>query len=100
MRHHLVKEGGNPWHCLYCSTELSANDWQSVWESQFHYKVTRCKCGKKQRVKVNFCGSGHDDWDEQFSFIFDKEGKINIENKKKESVEQKILRELALMDRT
>lgn len=100
MRSHLVKEQDNKWNCLYCSTELSANNWKSIWEGQFHYKETRCNCGKKHRVKVDFCGSGHDDWDEQFSFVFDKEGKINIENKKKESVEQKILRELALMDRT
>ena len=100
MRHHLVKEQENIWHCLYCNKELSANDWKSIWEGEFHYKETRCKCGKKHRVKVDFCGSGHDEWDKQVSFVFDKEGKIKIENKKKESVEQKILRELALMDRT
>lgn len=100
MKDHLVKEQENIWHCLYCNSELSANDWRSVWEGQFHYKLTQCKCGKKHRVKVSFVGSGHDDWDEQVSFVFDKDGKINLENKKKDDVEKRIREELSRLDHT
>jgi len=101
MRDHLVKERENKWHCLYCNEDLGANDWKSIWNGQFHYKITHCKkCGKKHRVKVDFCGSGHDSWDEQVDLVFDREGKINLENRKKEEIEEKIREELARMDRT
>ena len=101
MKDHLVKEHENVWNCLYCNSDLGANDWNSIWEGQFHYKLTVCKkCGRKHRVKVDFIGSGHDDWEEQVNLVFDEEGKIKIENKKKKSVEDRIREELARLDHT
>jgi len=100
MRDHLVKEQENIWHCLYCNKELSAKTWNSIWEGEFHYKVTHCECGRKHRVKVDFFGSGHDDWDKQVNLVFDKDGRIKIENKKKEEIEDKIREELARLDHT
>ncbi len=100
MKHHIVKEQENKWHCLYCNHELGDHNWTSEFEGEFHYKVARCQCGKKQRVKVDFFGSGHDNWDEQVSLVFNKEGKIDLENKKKKSVEEKIREELSRLDHT
>lgn len=99
MKEHLIKEQENKWHCLYCNHELGDHNWISVWEGEFHYKEARCKCGKKQRVKVDFVGSGHDDWDKEVGLIF-KDGKIDLEQKKKKSVEEKIREELSRLDHT
>jgi len=50
--------------CLYCKKELDLNQWNSQWDSLHHeihhYKIIRCECGKKNWVKVDFDGSGHD----------------------------------------
>lgn len=94
-----MKEQDHKWHCLYCNHELSDHDWKSHWEGEIHYKSTVCQCGKKQMVKVDFFGSGHDNWDKQVNFIFD-DGKIKIEQPKKEEVKKKILEDLTRMDRT
>ena len=45
--------------CMYCSKELD-DDWKSEWESEIHYKVNTCSCGRKHWVSVSFIGSGHD----------------------------------------
>ncbi|MFC1801788.1 hypothetical protein ACFLZB_04975 [Nanoarchaeota archaeon] len=100
MKDHILKENENKWNCLYCHKCLGPNKWTSEWSGELHYKVTQCNCGKKHRVKVDFFGSGHDDWEKQVNWIFNKEGKLKIENKKKKSVEDKIWEELERLDHT
>ncbi len=50
--------------CTYCKKELKKEHWSSEWDHQHpdahHYKSVRCECGKKNWVKVEFVGSGHD----------------------------------------
>ena len=48
--------------CVYCSENLSDAEWQSEFLCNTHYKTTLCNCGKKISVKVDFLGSGHDQW--------------------------------------
>ena len=61
--HHLINEIDQLAKCPYCKDHLNKNEWESFFELQHHYKETSCnKCGKMIRVKVDFEGSGHDDW--------------------------------------
>ncbi|PIN73449.1 hypothetical protein COV20_04460 [Candidatus Woesearchaeota archaeon CG10_big_fil_rev_8_21_14_0_10_45_16] len=48
--------------CFYCDNKLEDDRWESVWVGQKHYKVNKCKCGKRVWIKVEFSGSGHDDF--------------------------------------
>ena len=49
--------------CRKCGNDLEDKPWQSNWEGAQHYKTNTCdRCGKKNWVKVDFEGSGHDDW--------------------------------------
>lgn len=51
--------------CLYCKKELDSSLWSSHWDAlhheEHHYKLIKCGCGKKNWVKMDFCGSGHDE---------------------------------------
>ncbi|MBT4651310.1 hypothetical protein HOC13_02190 [Candidatus Woesearchaeota archaeon] len=50
-------------NCLSCSTALKEENWNSIWEGEHHYKTNTCNnCGEKSWIKVNFDGSGDDDW--------------------------------------
>jgi len=60
MRSHLVKEAETV-RCIYCTNDLG-DLWKSVWHEGHHYKIRRCDCGKTNRIKVDFDGSGHDGW--------------------------------------
>lgn len=50
--------------CTYCCRELDNFKWISQWDEQnhqaHHYKSIICECGKKNWIKVDFQGSGHD----------------------------------------
>lgn len=49
--------------CDYCHQDLSTAEWTSHWEEHHHhYKIADCSCGKEKWLKVNFTGSGHDDF--------------------------------------
>lgn len=97
MRDHLLKERENKWTCIYCNQGLGKNNWGSEWEGEQHYKTTKCSCcGRKIRIKVDFCGTGHDDWHEQESWVFDK-GKMKDE---KSDFDKKIEEEHRKIDST
>ena len=49
--------------CSYCSHEVDGKQWDSEWHEchERHYKSIVCEnCGKKDWMKANFNGSGHD----------------------------------------
>ncbi len=50
--------------CVYCSNDLTEKQWSSKWDQEYHeehhYKIVQCDCGKKNWLKTNFHGSGHD----------------------------------------
>jgi len=52
--------------CCYCRKELDVEQWNSCWDSEYHYKSIICECGKKNWVRLEFDGSGHD-------FLFKKD---------------------------
>tara|TARA_Y100000294_G_C8312468_1_gene239305 strand:+ start:123 stop:389 length:267 start_codon:yes stop_codon:yes gene_type:complete len=56
-------------NCTRCGVEIDGKDWESEWDSTNpevnHYKSFVCDCGKKNWIKVNFSGSGHDEVFEQ-----------------------------------
>jgi hypothetical protein len=47
--------------CLYCGENLE-NKWKSEFHVHDHYKTIKCECGKKHYRKVDFDGSGHDNF--------------------------------------
>jgi|TARA_Y100000310_G_C20022239_1_gene507929 hypothetical protein len=58
--------------------ETSENkEWRSEFEGEIHYKTTNCDCGKVMTVRVNFHGSGDDNWRKPIK-------------KKKRSIEDKV----------
>ncbi|MDP7115739.1 MAG: hypothetical protein QF632_04020 [Candidatus Woesearchaeota archaeon] len=64
MREHLVDEDHQKVKCLYCNNEKHLKEWTSEFESELHYKIFICDCGAKTRIRMDFMGSGHDNWDE------------------------------------
>ena len=58
-----LKRGGNL-ICHRCGNDLDKEKWNSEWDpskpDDHHYKSFVCDCGKKNWVRVNFPGSGHD----------------------------------------
>ena len=64
-KHHLMDSFLTRDLCPYCLADLSENIWHSEFEMEIHYKATSCGCGKHIRLKVNFSGSGHDEWMEK-----------------------------------
>lgn len=61
----LKKEGVV--RCHYCHQELDKDKWEPCWDERhsedYFYRSARCgACGKKNRVKMKFPGSGHDDF--------------------------------------
>ncbi len=49
--------------CTYCRKDLSLGKWISEWDlkNDHHYKSCLCReCGRKNWLKVDFSGSGHD----------------------------------------
>lgn len=58
--HHLIKETVE---CIYCNKSNKEKEWFSEWNREHHYKCFVCSnCGKKNHIRVNFHGSGHDNW--------------------------------------
>ena len=50
--------------CNRCGKETDKKQWYSEWDpnhpEEHHYKSFLCGCGKKNWLRVNFGGSGHD----------------------------------------
>ncbi|RLE43950.1 hypothetical protein DRJ19_01640 [Candidatus Woesearchaeota archaeon] len=70
MRMHFaasdVHQNGKGIACTYCNSCLEGADdiaIESHFEKGFHYKLIRCKgCGRLLTKRVDFCGSGHDNF--------------------------------------
>ena len=63
--HHLLKEEDLRVICPYCKESLKEKEWKSHFELEHHYKTTDCKCGKTISIKVDFHGSGNDEWNKK-----------------------------------
>ena len=61
MIHHLVNEEEVFEKCLYCGKKFD-KEWKSNFDVLKHYKQVVCSCGKINKIRVKFHGSGHDDW--------------------------------------
>ena len=75
--HHWICESDIKENCIYCGNDLNDKKWESSFEGDSHYKTLTCECGKNNRVRVNFLGSGHDSWDGTCSwdFVIEKDDK-------------------------
>jgi hypothetical protein len=60
MKDHWVTN--NALHMCYCGKDLEEFTHLSHFEAEHHYKNIQCSCGRKNTVKVDFHGSGHDGW--------------------------------------
>lgn len=60
--HHHIQGSDLEAICPYCFIKLDEKEWNSEFDIEEHYKCHICKCGKKVCLKVNFHGSGHDEW--------------------------------------
>lgn len=72
MIHHLITEKHQRHICIYCRNP--ATNWQSEFYNAHHYKTSICSCGRKLSIRMDFMGSGHDEWN--------IEHKVNQELKK------------------
>ena len=86
--HHLITEGFTRTVCPYCWRTMNEREWGSEFEREVHYKSAVCECGKNIRLKVDFQGSGHDDWQERTTPFLPK--KDDTENLTKSSIEDKL----------
>tara|TARA_Y100000310_G_scaffold339022_1_gene430393 strand:- start:21880 stop:22185 length:306 start_codon:yes stop_codon:yes gene_type:complete len=80
-KHHLLNEEHQRFECIYCHHKLKGTKWDSAFESAHHYKAVKCgSCGKENRLRVDFHGSGHDSWDGTHAWAKDfksrKDGKV------------------------
>lgn len=81
--HHLLNEDTIEEKCIYCGNNLYNKKWISEFDVERHYKTVICKCGNKNWIRVNFYGSGHDNWQpngkkiEKTKTIDDKIQKLN-----------------------
>ena len=94
MRQHLISQEGHLISvCYTCGAGIVNQSWKSEFHGEFHYKTTTCwKCGKDHSIKVNFHGSGDDDWEEKVKDFI----KFNLDHKeikknmsKEEEIRQK-----------
>ena len=60
--HHMIRKVEKEGQCIYCNETLDAQKWESEFAPRNHYKCVICKCGKENCVKVDFVGTGHDNW--------------------------------------
>ncbi len=64
--HHLIAEHHSALvktKCLQCNESINSEKWSSTHHLEFHYKTLICgKCGYQNLLKVDFHGSGHDNW--------------------------------------
>ncbi|MFH1053925.1 MAG: hypothetical protein V1740_05920 [Candidatus Woesearchaeota archaeon] len=61
--HHIFTESDLRNFCPYCKSDISENEWKSLFHAQIHYKESECTCGKSLKIRVPFIGTGHDSWD-------------------------------------
>jgi len=70
-----LKKGGSL-VCTRCHKNLNKEEWGSEWADHQHYKSFMCACGKKNWIKADFIGSGHDhvlqDKDQKIESVMDK----------------------------
>ncbi len=88
--HHLIGEEDFKRLCPYCGRDVKpthAHKWHSEFIAEAHYKTLACRCGKELRIKVDFHGSGHDNWNKK-----KKEAKKTIEDKIKEVNKVKVVK--------
>lgn len=55
-----MRESDQKIRCSYCKEDLKEKQWSSVWLNNIHYKTSDCDCGNKNRITVQFEGSGDD----------------------------------------
>ncbi len=60
--HHIIRESDLKHACPYCGRSTQTRKWESSFDSNKHYKVLECMCGRKVSIRMPFSGSGHDDW--------------------------------------
>ena len=65
--HHIISEDDQTQVCPYCGKTPDTGKFRSEFdESNFHYKVLLCTCGKRLSIKLKSMGSGHDSWNKRF----------------------------------
>lgn len=62
-RFHLARSEDQKQQCPCCGRDVSEmTGWRSEFHLDMHYKQLKCDCGYNLSVKVDFSGSGHDEW--------------------------------------
>ena len=60
MKEHLIKN--EDIQSCYCGADLKNAKWEPEFSSHLFYRTLKCSCGRKNRVKMDWSGSGHDRW--------------------------------------
>ena len=69
MTHHILNEQHQKETCPYCRKNLESSRWNSEFSNHQHYKTTKCSCGKLISIRMDFHGSGHDNWSNNHTIV-------------------------------
>ena len=72
MMDHLIEGDSLKNSCFYCLKSDEEMVWKSDFESDMHYKVHKCDCGRESRLRMPFYGSGDDTFNIKKKSIEDK----------------------------
>jgi len=60
---HLIREHHQKDFCPYCKNDMKDSKWESLFHLDKVYKTAECNsCKRNISIKMDFFGSGHDDW--------------------------------------
>jgi len=60
---YAIKERDNAMNCIYCGKAIS--NWKSQFSGEHHYKKSNCGCGRENWIRMQFKGSGHDEFNNE-----------------------------------
>ena len=46
--------------------------WKSEFHMKFHYKINKCSCGKKIKIKMDYISDGNDNFEKKVEENFNK----------------------------
>lgn len=69
--HHIIKEKDQIKICPYCRSEMNKG-WKSEFHMKFHYKINKCSCGKKIKIKMDYISDGNDNFEKKVEENFNK----------------------------
>ncbi|NQU79371.1 hypothetical protein HQ545_06410 [Candidatus Woesearchaeota archaeon] len=82
--HHIIGKDNQKQSCPYCGKKVEKSGWRSLFDqTNHHYKIHNCECGREINIKVDFMGSGHDDWCKDLDAVIEEEEEVESKSQKR-----------------